>query len=157
MNGMHEFISNAIEFCLILSNEKKSETEIIELLKTQDNFTHSKFRYSIARDVTQYIYSNYGDMIKNIRLYGSTMDNTAGKYSDIDMVIQVEKMGYKIYENLKKLDRILVTEYFNLIDEAFDEYMYLMDIHIIDESLRSQQDPSRSYLLQILDYESIAI
>ena len=45
------------------------------------------------------------------------MDYTAGKISDIDVVIHVEKLGNKIYENLKKLDKILVTEYFNLIDK----------------------------------------
>jgi predicted nucleotidyltransferase len=157
MIGRHEFISNAIEFCLSLYNGQKTQSEIIELLKTQDNLTHSNFRYSIVRDVTRYIYLNYGNIIKNVRLYGSTMEYNAGKYSDIDMVIQVEKLGYEIYENLKRLDKLLVSDYFNLLEEDFDEYMYLIDIHIIDDNLQSQADPSKSYLLQILQNESVTI
>jgi predicted nucleotidyltransferase len=157
MSGLHVFISSAIEFCSAKSNGSRSQKEVIELLKTQDISTHSEFRYSIARDVTQYIFQNYGNVIKDVRLYGSTMEYTAGKYSDIDILIRTERQGFEIYENLKMLDKILVSEYFNLIEEDFDQYMYLLDIHIIDDNLRNQSNPSKAYLLQILQNESVAI
>lgn len=157
MVGTHEFITNAIQFCIADSTGCKTQKDVIELLKTQDSLTHSKFRYSIAKDVTQFVFSNYGNIIKNTRLYGSTMEYTASKFSDIDMIIHVENSGMEIFNSLKKLDKILVSEYYNLIGEDVDQYTYLLDIHIVDEYMRNKIDPSKSYLLQILQNESVAI
>lgn len=149
-------ILNAIEYCYASSNKYKTLWEIAENLKTQDSMLHSRFRYSIANDIAKHIMSSYGYVIKDIKLYGSTMEYKAGKYSDIDLIIHVEKMGEEIRDSMKRLDYLLMQEYYLLIAEETDQYGYLIDVHIIDESLYIH-DNSKEYLMYILNYDSIPL
>lgn len=150
-------LSNAIEYCSNSSNGKKTTSDVLEELKTQDNIIHSRFRNSIARDIYKHIVCNYGSLIKEVRLFGSTMEYNAGKYSDIDIIIRVEKAGSEILENIKRLNRILTEEYYYLIQEKIDQYSYLIDPHIIDDGSFNRPDPSKAYLEYIIKNDSIAI
>ena len=154
---MNEIISNAIEYCCNSSYHCKNASDIVERLKTQDNIVHSRFRNSIASDINNYIVHNYGNVIKDIRLFGSTMEYQAGKYSDIDIIVHVENFGGEILESIKRLDLLLTNEYYGLIQEAIDQYSYLIDPHIIDDNLKSQPDPSKAYLMHIIKNDSMAI
>lgn len=156
MLDIKKAILNAVEYCYTSSNKDKTLSEIAENLKTQDSMLHSRFRHSIANDIAKYIMSCYGYAIKDIKLYGSTMEYKAGKYSDIDLIVRVERMGEEIRDSLKRLDYLLMHEYYLLIGEETDQYSYLIDAHIIDESLYAH-DNSKEYLMYILNYDSIPL
>jgi predicted nucleotidyltransferase len=149
-------ISNAIEYCYVYSKKEKTLAEIAESLKSQDCMLHSRFRYSIAIDIAKYVIGCYGYAIKDIKLYGSTMEFNAGKYSDIDLIIHVETMGEEIQKDMKILDHLITQEYYLLIGEKTDQNVYMIDIHIIDESLYTHNS-SKAYLIHILNTSSVQI
>ncbi len=156
MKCIDEIISNAISSCLRSEKGNRSPFYIIEQLKTQNIMLHSRFRYSIASEVSAYILSNYGNLIKCIKLYGSTMEYNAGKYSDIDMLLHVRMMNDSIIQDIKDLNYRLTCQYYRLIGEVADSYTYLMDIHFIND-LEEKSNPSRAYLEHILCNESVAV
>lgn len=129
---------------------------MITALKEQDTILHSRFRYFIAEKVSKYLLESFGSIIMDIRLYGSTMEYNAGKYSDIDLIIVAEKMGEEIKASLKELDRLITAEYYHMIGEEADQYSYILDGHIIDESYQ-EHDSSKSYLISIFNNDSVSL
>lgn len=156
MDEIKRIIRNAIERTSSVRTENYEDEGRVRL-KSNDTSIHSRFRNSVACDLARYILNTYGILVKSVKLYGSTMEYNAGKYSDIDIVIHVDGQGKKILEDVKRLDRLLTEEYYSLIDEIPDIYSYLIDAHIIDESSKNQRDTSFEYLNHILAYESVTL
>lgn len=151
------YIANAVTFCLATSRDLSSFQDVVEHLKTHDSIIHSKFRYSIARDIAVYLFDTFGDMIRDLRLYGSTMEYTAGIYSDIDMIVCVQKLSDTLRDTLKQLDNRLSAMYYRLIGKDEGEWSYLLDMHILSENPGERSDPSRAYLEHIASCESVAV
>lgn len=152
-----KIIAKAIGYCLMSSKDYTTHEEIIACLKTQNSIVHSMFRYSIARDVANYLLSSYGCQIKELKLYGSTAEYTAGIYSDIDILIQVNRLSNDLAEALKQIDKFLCKEYYSLLSEDVDEWSYFIDTHIINDDPNEPKHPSRAYLEHILFNESVEL
>ena len=156
-NEIRNIVSEALTDCLSLSKTYNTAQDVIEDLKTQNSFVHSKFRSSIAKGIAKYMLRRFGQTIRNIRLYGSVMEFRAGKYSDIDMIVRVEKLDDELVDNLKSIDRLLSKEYFRLIGEDCGNYFYFIDIKIIDDDPGKQVHPARAYLEYIMANDSVAV
>ncbi|MDP4092613.1 MAG: hypothetical protein Q8920_04560 [Bacillota bacterium] len=155
MLDIKKLLTDAVDFCSSANRTDLISENKSGLLKSQDRIVHSKFRYSIARDIASYIILNYGYIVKNIKLYGSTMEYNAGKYSDIDLIIHVESMGREIREDIKSIDKLLVEGYYSMIEEN-DSPEYLMDVQIIDDG-DSNINPSAAYLKYIMMNDSVLV
>ena len=85
------------------------------------------------------------------------MDYTASMYSDIDLVIRVTVYSEELMKTIGQINEILTKEYYRLIEQATDEFSYLIDIHIINDDPLVQIHPSKSYLEYIYENSSIAV
>ena len=152
-----EFIRSALDYCIDCSKDYNEHDEVIACLKTYDNMIHSKFRYSIAKDIARFLYSNYHAQIKSLRLYGSTMEYTAGKFSDIDIIIRVEFSSENLCKSLKDLDKQLCKDYYRLLSEEISEYSYFIDPHIINDDPANKALSSMAYLEYIVNNDSVEL
>ncbi|MCX8128698.1 MAG: nucleotidyltransferase domain-containing protein [Clostridia bacterium] len=157
MINCEAFINNAIEFCLKSLKGYSDTNEIVNCLTTHNSLLHSRFRYSIARDIAKLLFSIYPDHVKAVKLYGSTMEYTAGVFSDIDIVIHVNHFSNEMHDTIKTLNLELSEKYFILIGKAPEEWSYFIDIHVINSDPSQKALSSRAYLEYILHNESIEI
>lgn len=147
-------ITNAINFCISSSKDCSSTDDVIGLLKSNSSFIHSKFRFSIAKEIAAFLFKEYPDLVEDVKLYGSTMEYTAAKYSDIDILIQTKEPCLEIKSILKEIDSLLCREYYYLICEDGSEWTYLLDIHVMPLKGRH---PSRALLEHILANSSVPL
>lgn len=157
MHGYCKFIQNALDYCIASSREYNKYDDIITCLRTHDSTLHSKFRHSIAEDIAKLLYIRYGGQIKDLKLYGSTMQYEAGMFSDIDIIIKVKYPSDDLINTLKKLDKMLCKEYYRLICEEMSEYTYFLDPHIIDENPYAEAKMSKPYLEYIFRNDSVEL
>lgn len=151
------YVLNALSFCLCSSMEYKHQHEVIASLNTRNTLIHSKFRYSIAKDIANYLISQFPDQIKNINIYGSTMDYNADIYSDIDLLIKTSHLDQRIVKTLKRINILLSYNYYKLISKNWRQESRLLDIHIINDDPAKQKCPSRDCLEYILVNNSIPL
>lgn len=157
MSDYSFILPNAMAYCLSASRQFESIEEISICLQTQDCLVHSRFRQSVARDIASLLSAEFGSQILDIKLYGSTMEYTAGKYSDIDMLIQVTHLSHDLLVTLKELSQYLCSEYYRLIGQEADAYAYLLDIHILNTDPNAAHQPSQAYLTYIYHHNSIPL
>jgi predicted nucleotidyltransferase len=139
------------------SKDLSNYQDVISCLKARNTLVHSKFRYSIAKDIARLLTADFKGFVRDIKLYGSTAEYTAGIYSDIDIIIRVKSKSRNMEEMLKLLDTELCKEYFGLLSEDISEYCYLIDPKIINEDPLEPMHPSRSYLEYIFNNDSISL
>lgn len=157
MVDLNRTIFNAIDCCITENSSSKSQTEVINGLKSDDCILNSKFRIFIARDVIDYLKEIYGNVIKASRLYGSSAGYSACTTSDIDIVILVTGMPESFNKLIADMNDLLSGIYYSLIGEEKNEWNYLLDIHVINEDPHVQVHPSRAYLEYIFINDSIAV
>lgn len=157
MMECEQYINNAIEYCLTSIKEYKTREDIIACLKTQNSLIHSKFRFSIAKDIASFLLTRYSSQIKDLKLYGSTAEYMAGIYSDIDLIIHVSNVNDELLKSLKLLNGFLAENYYLLIGASLDEYSYFIDIHIINDDPLEPRHPSRAYLEHIMFNEAVPL
>ena len=85
------------------------------------------------------------------------MEYTAGKFSDIDIIIKVRFSSDSLNSSLKELDKLLCEEYYRLLCEEMNEYSYFLDSHIIDESPENKVQMSKAYLEYIFKNDSVEL
>ncbi|MCX7708276.1 MAG: hypothetical protein N2484_00335 [Clostridia bacterium] len=157
MQEFNRSIFNAIEFCLSTSKECSSFEDIVTCLRSQNTLIHSKFRYALAKDIARFFSVHFGDCVKGMNLYGSTLEYTAGMYSDIDLILHVSFLDAEILRTIKELNRFLTDSYYRLLGQISDELSYFIDVHIINDDPSEQIPPSKSYLQYILQNDSVAL
>lgn len=109
-------------------------------LEGGDPWTHSTFRYALARGLGAYLGRNF--RVTGAYLYGSTMYDQAGMNSDVDMIVCVplpngESGGNtnghsKLLRFIEDIDREVLDRYKALIKDGV-ERRFLIDAHIVDE------------------------
>jgi len=87
---------------------------IIWDLRHGNRRAHSTLRYAIAKIISNHMVSISG-LIKAVYVFGSTMEDNAGKVSDIDMIVIVKKKDKFFTEFFKGMDSALLYEYKKLV------------------------------------------
>ncbi len=150
-------ITKAVKSCIARTGSIRSHTDILEALKRGNPFAHSRLRYSIASDIAGYIKRKYKGDILGTKLYGSTMYYRAGIYSDIDILVHALRRGSTVKLDIKEVDNRLVAGYCSLMDKSQEGLSYLIDLQVIDESLKNTENCPPPYLRYILSCDSTAI
>lgn len=122
-------IKEALRFCREKANGRAS---CILGLRQGDEWTHSTFRYGLARQISNRLLSNYNE-IKAIYLFGSTLEDRANSMSDVDMLLITRKKHGFPLSFLKKLKLEILQEYKKLVGNGTSGLRDLLDINIVDE------------------------
>ena len=120
-------LSSALELCA--KQLGVDEPELLEQLRNDSPKAHSVLRYALAKEVAEYL-RGLRCGIRGVFLYGSTMTDTAGLASDIDLIVLVEMKLYQAQTLLQHLDLALVTSYRALVGR---EHLFsFLDVHLVD-------------------------
>ena len=120
-------LSNALSFCAKQLGLDKPE--LLQQLRNDSPKAHSVLRYALARGVAEYL-RDLGCGIRGVFLYGSTMTDTAGLASDIDLIVLVEKKIDQARTLLQHLSLAVVTSYRTLVGR--DHLLSFLDVHLVD-------------------------
>jgi len=130
---MHEvdFFESSLSYC----SEKcyYSRRQVLQLLRRNCPTVHSRVRYAVAREFGRYLGENYGD-VRAVYVYGSTMQDKAGKTSDIDLIILVTQKTANLVQLIRQLNEKLMDQYRYLLDDSTLPLHCMLDAHIVDDS-----------------------
>jgi len=125
--------AGAIDFCTEKINRDREEA--IQLLRQEDSSAHSYFRYGLAHQISRYI-GSLSDSFKGIYIHGSSVENSSGPASDIDLIISTTKKVEELELLLTTLSGELEFYYNQLLGTKFfgDDYTGFLDVQLVDES-----------------------
>lgn len=156
MANYGNILTKALERCSTGSRDSGGVEEIVAGLKRRNRHMHSSLRQAVAGELADILTQSFGSKIKAIHLYGSTIEFNADLYSDVDIVIIASEASEEIRSFIKEADEHIREEYFLMLSLPGNSSSYLIDAHIIDESKKTP-DPSRAYLLSILEQDSVPL
>lgn len=137
-----EFIEKAVSYCC--EKAKADAATIREWLVRGDSWTHSTFRYALAKGLGRYFAENSQDLVKEVYLYGSTMYDHANMHSDIDLIVCVRDRGLsaqspsqsngcsELLKLIESVDREVLNEYKSLVRNGVRRG-FLVDAHVVGE------------------------
>ena len=105
----------SLNSCVIKSYFKNIE-EIIEALKQDNKKIHSDFRYWLAKGIVSELGKING--LRAAYIHGSSLKDTAGMFSDIDLFLDVEDKQ-KCQKKLSEIEKEAVSAYSSLIEKEF--------------------------------------
>ncbi len=123
-------IGRAIDQCARRRGELPELT--LDRLRRGDPEAHSSFRYSLAKELGEYL-GGLGASFHALYIYGSAMRDTASLCSDIDLLAVVERRRDEVGRLLLRVDLALSTCYRELLQGA-SAPASLLDIHVVDVS-----------------------
>lgn len=129
MPATANFFNNSLSFC----SEKCSCTrdQVLRLLQENCPTIHSRIRYALAKELGCYLGENHAD-VQAVFVYGSTMQDTAGKMSDIDLIVLVNEKNPALTESLHMLNEGLMLRYRIILGDTSLSLRRLLDVHIVD-------------------------
>jgi predicted nucleotidyltransferase len=121
-------LDEALQFCA--ERLRRPESEVRRALRGDDQEAHSTLRYAIAKGLSVYL-ARIGGGIYAVYLYGSAMKGEARPFSDIDLLVLVDRKLDQVRAFLGRVDLALVTAYRSLLGTK-DDPASLLDIHLVD-------------------------
>lgn len=122
-------IKEALRFCREKANGRASG---ILGLRRGDEWTHSTFRYGLARQISNHLLNNYHE-IKAVYIFGSTLEDKANSTSDIDIILVAQKKNKPLLCWIKRLKLDILQAYKKLVGDGTADLKDLLDINIVDE------------------------
>ncbi|OIN96967.1 hypothetical protein AUJ66_04795 [Candidatus Desantisbacteria bacterium CG1_02_38_46] len=128
-------IKEALQFC----QEKASwRVSGISDLRRGDKWTHSTFRYGLARQISNHLLNNYRE-IKAVYIFGSTLEDRAGSTSDVDLILVVQKKNELLLHYIRKLKAEVLRAYKKLAGNGTAGLTDLLDVNIVDDEELKQK------------------
>jgi predicted nucleotidyltransferase len=106
--------------------------ELIKGLKDSNDCYHSYFRFYIMIHILECLASK----IKGLRavyLFGSTVNDTSGLRSDINLILSVGKKDPKTKKTMDGINDVLTEDYKELLGLKLRPSFRLLDIHYITD------------------------
>ena len=91
-----ELIRQALDFCLGKNPHLKDRESVVNLLLEEDSWVHSTFRYAISKGICAFLGMHHQEL-EEVYLTGSTVEDTAGFTSDIDLIMPNPLPGGPFY------------------------------------------------------------
>lgn len=144
-NSLEEIVEDSIRFCQkITSNNPK---KIIQLLKKDDARVNAALRYNLAKRIAEYFLRN-GIKVINAYVFGSTIhegEEVQGKigvgyFSDIDIILYVDKKKEGYINKIKEIDTKLVKEITRKTGRPFPEDFKMLDVKLVTEKDIEKKD-----------------
>jgi len=111
--------------------------EVLTRLEARDPGMHSSFRYGLAKELSLYL-AGLGSAFHEVYIYGSSISESSGPASDIDVIVVVERRRDEILNLLKRLDFSLTDHYRRLVGLKRDP-VSLLDVHVIDRTEQAER------------------
>ncbi|MFQ6084202.1 MAG: nucleotidyltransferase domain-containing protein [Candidatus Aminicenantia bacterium] len=127
-----DMFDNALSFCCEKFN-LINKSQILELLYQGDNWTHSTFRYGLAKQVASYLNEIANNSIKAVYVYGTILEDRASFTSDIDMIVHSNNKSPEFQQAIKNLDKEILEYYKDLMKGKCEAMGHILDIHIVDD------------------------
>jgi len=124
-----KIIEDALQFCSRKANSKASA--ILKDLRSNNRWTHSTFRYCIARTISGYLLAKYSNL-KDAYIFGSTLEDRAGSSSDIDIILVCKKKDAALVRDIEKLDVEILNAYRRLVGNGTSGLRRLLDINVVE-------------------------
>ena len=99
--NIKRIMAEAVEFCC--KKEHLSVEKFFRTLQAGEENTHSRLRYAIAKGISSFL-GSIDDNLVSVYIYGSTMADSAGFSSDIDLIVQVKSKHGRTQRELQILD-----------------------------------------------------
>ena len=157
MCQVKNILYDSISECIESLKDCPSKSDFVLQLNEKNTHYHSKLRLFIAKLLSTYLIKKFPNLIKDIRIYGSTMEYNACTYSDIDIIIKTNHLDNLLLVELKKIDKVLSKQYCLLLNIKSSDWCYMLDAHIINENPKASVNPSKAYLEHIYSYEACAV
>ena len=157
MCRVENILYDSVSKCIESLKDCSSKSYFVLQLNAQNTQYHSKLRLFIVKLLSTHLLKKFPNLIKDIRIYGSTMEYNACTYSDIDIIIKTNRLNSLLLVELKKIDKSLSEQYCLLLNIKASDWCYMLDAHIINDSPKSPVNPSNAYLEHIYSYEACAV
>lgn len=129
MQTTASLINNSLSFCSKKCNYTRDQ--VLKSLQENCPTIHSRVRYALAKELARYLGENHGDVLA-VYVYGSTMKDTAGKMSDIDLIVLVNENTPALAESIQRLNEGLMSLYRVILGDASLPLRRLLDVHVVD-------------------------
>ncbi|SFR07338.1 nucleotidyltransferase domain-containing protein [Desulfoscipio geothermicus] len=123
------FFDNSLAFCS--QKHYYSREEILQLMQKNCPTIHSRIRYALAKELGRYLGEQYAT-VQSVYVYGSTMKDSAGKTSDIDLLVLVGEKTPSLAQAVQLLNDKLLSLYRVLLGDDAPPIRRMLDVHIVD-------------------------
>jgi hypothetical protein len=124
-----ELIRQALDFCVGKNPHLKDRESVVNLLLEEDSWVHSTFRYALSRGICAFLGMHHQEL-EEVYLTGSTVEDTAGFTSDIDLIIKAEN-NEALADTLRRLDNDIMIYYRSLLKEQVKKMHRILSLEFI--------------------------
>ena len=126
-----ELIRQALDFCVGKNPHLKDRESVVNLLLEEDSWVHSTFRYAISKGICAFLGMHHQEL-EEVYLTGSTVEDTAGFTSDIDLIIKAEN-NEALVDTLRRLDNDIMIYYRSLLQQHVKKMHQILSPEFIYE------------------------
>jgi len=125
-----ELVQQALDFCVGKNTKLTDRESVVSMLLKKDSWTHSTFRYALAKGICQYLGIHYGEL-EEVYLTGSTLENRAQFTSDIDLIIKTKRNSEAVVNTLRRLDNDIMIYYRSILGQQVKRMHRILDVELI--------------------------
>jgi len=126
-----KLIRQALDFCVGKNSHLKDRESVVNLLLEEDSWVHSTFRYALSKGICAFLGMHHQEL-EEVYLTGSTVEDTAGFTSDIDLIIKAEN-NETLTDTLRRLDNDIMIYYRSLLQQHVKKMHQILSPEFIYE------------------------
>lgn len=129
MPATASFFDSSLTRCSQLC--RRTRAQVLRSLQENCPDTHSRIRYALAKELGRYLGESYCQVLA-VYVFGSTMNDTAGKMSDLDLLVLVKDKTACLDNSVHLLNDGLLSSYRIALNDNALPLHTLLDVHIVD-------------------------